>query len=143
MYKCQSGTTCTFSILHTLKITKKNYYLPAAYQKLALFKQIITNWNRLDWIESLMVSWSPFQKYKPGWKSATVVVNSLNTQKVKKDEEEWFNYFTWSIHCDFNHLLNKTGLEGSFLNTLTNKLSVFKQQLLLKKKLYDQAIWLI
>lgn len=52
----------------------------------------------------------------------------------EKDGEEWFNDFTWSIHCNFNHLLNKTGLEGSFLNTLTNKLSVFKQQLLHTKK---------
>lgn len=44
----------------------------------------------------------------------------------------------------FNHL-KEIELERNFLNTLTNTLSVFKEQLHYETEIscYDQAIWLI
>lgn len=79
-----------------------------------------------------MVSWPPFQKYKSGCGSATTVVNFLNTQKVKNTERNGLMALLGVFIVISIIFLNKAGLERSFLNTLTNKLSVFKQQLLYK-----------
>lgn len=49
----------------------------------------------IDWIESLMVSRPPFQKYKSGCSSATAVVNSLNTQQVENTEEDDLMTLLW------------------------------------------------
>lgn len=50
-----------------------------------------------------------------------------------------------SFYSYFNHHFKKTEPERTFPNTLTNKLSVFKQQLHYEMEIscYDQAIWLI
>lgn len=49
-----------------------------------------------------------------------------------------------SLYGYFNHHLKEIEPERTFLNTLTNKLSVFKQQLYYEMEIscYDQAIWL-
>ena len=52
---------------------------------------------------------------------------------------------TLSFYSYFNHHFKKIEPERTFLNTLNNKSSVFKQQLHYEMEIscHDQAIWLI
>lgn len=47
-----------------------------------------------------------------------------------------------NLYSDFHYHLKETELETTFLNTLTNKLSVYKQRLYFENEIscYDQAI---
>lgn len=108
------------------------------HQILSVQSLCLAKKTKLPWMSML---WAPEPQSK--WKIllGDILCGGATESKTMKTN----SLMTLSFYSYFNHHFKNIEPERTFLNTLTNKSSVFKQQLHYEMEIscHDQAIWLI